>query len=94
MDVSNSGLAALLVQRRLADGLLAAWLGRQRARLSPLEHRDNLAIGKTGFFHGTSSGKRTKKFHFSVSANLRRDYPPTAGCRELNSQYPVRTKVV
>ncbi|WP_213605523.1 hypothetical protein, partial [Pseudoxanthomonas japonensis] len=29
-----------------------------------LEHRDYLAVGEAGLLHGTSSGKRTRKFHF------------------------------
>ncbi|MGD6669204.1 hypothetical protein VWZ37_21950 [Xanthomonas citri pv. citri] len=29
-----------------------------------LEHGDDLAIGKAGLLHGTSSGKGTRKFHF------------------------------
>ncbi|MCD9030100.1 hypothetical protein LDO26_18100, partial [Luteimonas sp. BDR2-5] len=29
-----------------------------------LEHGDDLAIGEAGLLHGTSSGKRTRKFHF------------------------------
>ncbi|WP_217491944.1 hypothetical protein, partial [Xanthomonas euvesicatoria] len=29
-----------------------------------LEHGDDLAVGKAGLLHGTSSGKGTRKFHF------------------------------
>ncbi|WP_238534687.1 hypothetical protein, partial [Xanthomonas phaseoli] len=29
-----------------------------------LEHGDDLAVGKAGLLHGTSSRKDTRKFHF------------------------------
>ncbi|MGD6574371.1 hypothetical protein VWU02_20290, partial [Xanthomonas citri pv. citri] len=32
--------------------------------LGLLEHGDDLAVGKAGLLHGTSSGKGTRKFHF------------------------------
>ncbi|MDH4910214.1 tyrosine-type recombinase/integrase, partial [Xanthomonas euvesicatoria] len=32
--------------------------------LGLLEHGDDLAVGKAGLVHGTSSGKGTRKFHF------------------------------
>ncbi|MFZ5657062.1 MAG: hypothetical protein ACOY37_08420, partial [Pseudomonadota bacterium] len=32
--------------------------------LGLLEHSNDLAVGETGLLHGTSSGKRTRKFHF------------------------------
>ncbi|MEP9677175.1 hypothetical protein QYF96_21315, partial [Xanthomonas euvesicatoria] len=35
-----------------------------RTGLGLLEHGDDLAVGKAGLLHGTSSGKGTRKFHF------------------------------
>ncbi|WP_258383168.1 IS3 family transposase [Xanthomonas citri] len=44
--------------------MLAAQLRHGRTGLGLLEHGDDLAIGKAGLLHGTSSGKGTRKFHF------------------------------
>ncbi|MFA4566246.1 hypothetical protein P2A54_20955 [Xanthomonas perforans] len=48
-----------------------------------LEHGDDLAVGKAGLLHGTSSGKGTRKFHFwrlligggITLAAIREDFP-------------------
>jgi hypothetical protein len=57
-------LAAPLVECRRADAVLAAQLRYGCAGFSLLEHGQDLAVGESGFFHGTSSGKTTRKFHF------------------------------
>ena len=47
-----------------SPGTLGFASSPQPISLGLLEHGDDLAVGKTGLLHGTSSGKITRKFHF------------------------------
>src|SRR6218665_1344334 len=53
--------ASPLIKGSRANGVLTAQSGHRRAALGLLEHRDNLAVGESRFFHGTSSENVTRK---------------------------------
>ncbi|NEL30277.1 MAG: hypothetical protein G3W64_12015, partial [Xanthomonas euvesicatoria] len=56
--------AGAVVLMSLESGPLISMLILGASGLGLLEHGDDLAVGKAGLLHGTSSGKGTRKFHF------------------------------
>src|SRR5690606_38121515 len=61
------------------------------------EHGDDLAVGEAGLLHGTSSGNRTRKFHFwrqLTCGGITVGLHAIAAANRLRSDSPDRMKKV